>query len=102
MSRQNKRRRGWKCAGCGAGMWRELRAKAQRVSEMRGVKNPVVHVCGGCGTMHLEEGDGLRRLTPAEKFALRCETPEATELATAMRLSATSSKPSGVLILGDK
>lgn len=53
----------WSCAGCGAGLWREFAAPAEAAPH-------VVHCCGACKTLHVQEGAGLRRLTAAERFEL--------------------------------
>ena len=61
----------------------------------------LIHVCGGCKTLHFAEGGRLRPLTPAERFALEVEVPHLVRAAVSGTY-APSAVPTGTLIVGDR
>lgn len=100
MSRHNRIRRGWKCSGCKAGLWKQLKESAEAEAKKRSVQDKLVHVCGNCKTCHYEEGDRLRPLTANELFQLHMEVPGMMQEIENLRCP-NSTTPSGTLLIGD-
>lgn len=86
MSRHNRERRKaraasppWRCENCGmrfrSGADVKPVAHAALDAMTGGRPGILIHVCGGCRTLHVEERGKLRRMTPAEEFAARVQEP---------------------------
>jgi hypothetical protein len=96
-----KRKNAWRCKGCGMQMHRGLAEQANQVKDGMGMQHKtVMHICGQCKTLHIQDGDGLRLATPAEQFAYRMQMGKLADQIDAAKVPATD-VPTGSLIIAE-
>lgn len=74
----SQKKKGWRCVGCGMRLRQELAPAARAAAKALRAEKGVLHVCGKCKCLMVEDGKGsLRELTVAEKFEFYAEQPNA-------------------------
>jgi hypothetical protein len=62
-------------------------------------RTELIHLCGNCRTPHKADGDRLRPLTPAERFAVEMEIPNTMRAVERMVLPAATDRVKGTMVV---
>lgn len=65
----------WCCLRCGHEFSLERARAYKKANLIPRSQKGLLHVCGACKELHLEDGGKMRLLTPAEKLQLYVEMP---------------------------